>query len=467
MRIVRWVFCSALLCALPLAEARLWTNIEGKFFEAEIVTVNSNKTVSLKTTSQEIITIPFAELIPSDVSFLENLHPVPWSQMNTLFGMKIWQDECLWDDPTDLVAKRMMLSKESKTEYIENHRAYPLGKERILQEPVYATVLYGGREYAESLLFVFSNQGDGVPQEQVAGETLPVAVVNEITKKIDDSEAQLHDTLVAVLGEPKRESIGKNTLREKVSRWDWNGHSILLVTQKGKYTMVRIVSSELGSRLGKVDKINKEELAEKRTSCVKRYDNGDVLITNIPMIDQGPKGYCGPATYERYCRYLGIPVDMYQLANLGKTRVGGGTSSYDAEKAVETILSNYGPRLEGVGLLKDINAVGKYIDQGIPLFWALQVTAEFERFANENTGHRTGDEMDSDKKDELIRTIKNELEQAEKNQINNGHLRLVVGYNKRSREIAFSDSWGPKYEVRWISIDIAAVCPSDPMTVIN
>ena len=32
----------------------------------------------------------------------------------------------------------------------------------------------------------------------------------------------------------------------------------------------------------------------------------NVVVTDIPMVDQGPKGYCVPATWERYLRYLGI-----------------------------------------------------------------------------------------------------------------------------------------------------------------
>lgn len=472
----RLFLIGTLFCTALLAEARIWTDIEGKTFEAEIVQINSNKTVKLKTVQKKTITTPFSSLIPDDVTYLETLlaqesaeklHPVPWNEMNTLFGLEIWQDDCLWDDSTESAAKRMKLIKESKTAFIENHRAYPLGKEKILQEPVYATVLYGGRENVESLLFVFFNQGDGIPMVKITGETAPAEVVNEITKKIKDSGAHLHDTLVRVLGEPERDTIGRNALRENVCRWDWNGHAILLVMLKGKYTMMRILPAEQGCRVGKVEKINRIELKKKMASCVERCENGDVLVNSIPMIDQGPKGYCVPATYERYCRYLGIPVDMYLLANLAKSQVGGGTSGYDAGQAVKSILSNYGPRLEGIGFPKETKNIAKYIDQGIPILWCLSVTSEFERAADENTDRQNGEELDQDKKDTLIRAIKRELELAEKNQIMNGHMRLIIGYNEKSQEIAFSDSWGPAYSVRWIPLDIAKECTLTQMEIIQ
>jgi len=59
--------------------------------------------------------------------------------MNDLFGLETWQDDLLWDDPTTNAAERMELKKESKTAFMENHRAYPLAKEKVLGEPVYTT----------------------------------------------------------------------------------------------------------------------------------------------------------------------------------------------------------------------------------------------------------------------------------------------------------------------------------------
>jgi hypothetical protein len=471
---IKWLIVKLcfLFCLTARAETRNWIDVEGKKFKAEIVLIHSNKTVTLKPVMEKSITIPFSTLIPEDEAYLENLllqeraeklHPVLWDKMNTLFGMKIWQDECLWDDITDLAAKRMKLIKESQTAFIENHRTYPQGKENILQEPVYATVLYGDHKCVGSLLFVFYNQGDCIPRAKKIGETVSRKVVDEANKKIKDSYNHLYNVLTEVLGEPERYTIGKHALRENVCRWDWNEHAILLVMQKEKYTVIRILPS---GRVGEVEKISRIELAKKMSSCVERHDNGDVLIKNIPMINQGPKGYCVPATYERYCRYLGVPVDLYLLANLANTKAGGGTSFYKAEKTAEEILSNHGIKLKRIGYLQDIQTLTKYIDQGIPILWGATVTSVFERNANENTAHRNGKEIDADKKEALIRSMKDELKLQRKNQISKGHLRLIIGYNEKSQEIAFSDSWGPKYSARWISLDLAITCTGQ-MTILK
>ena len=73
----------------------------------------------------------------------------------------------------------------------------------------------------------------------------------------------------------------------------------------------------------------------------------DVIINNIPMVDQGPKGYCAPATVERCMRFMGISADMYLLANIGKTSIGGGTS-------MKTLFGNIG---------RDIKRKGRSFDE--------------------------------------------------------------------------------------------------------
>ena len=98
----------------------------------------------------------------------------------------------------------------------------------------------------------------------------------------------------------------------------------MLSLQEGKYAALRIMPIARADRSGRVGKITEGDLKKRMASCVERRDNGDVIIRNIPMVDQGPKGYCSPATWERYLRYMEIPADMYLLALAARTRTGGG-----------------------------------------------------------------------------------------------------------------------------------------------
>lgn len=59
---------------------------------------------------------------------------------------------------------------------------------------------------------------------------------------------------------------------------------------------------------------------------VQRNEDGDVWIENVPMVDQGQKGYCAAAASERILRYYGLAVDQHQIAQLAETAAEGGTT---------------------------------------------------------------------------------------------------------------------------------------------
>jgi hypothetical protein len=445
---------SIMLFAPMLAEARTWTSTKGRAVEAEVVKVNANKTVVLKTDKGKTVTVPFDTFVEDDILHLEyllsrkgrgKLHAVPWSKLNALFGLEIWQDDLLWDDPTANTAERMGLKKESRTDFMENHRAYPLGKEKVLNEPVYTTVLYGGKEHVDSLSFVFLNQGD-VPMD--GGITT--------ARHIEESGMRVHDVLLPILGKPRRDSLGSGDLREKVWRWDWNGHAIMLSLQEGKYAALRIMTTERADRGGRIAKIKEGDLKKRMASCVEHRENGDVVIRNIPMINQGPKGYCSPATWERYLRYMDIPSDMYLLALAGNTGVGGGTYTHEMMEATKSLISANGRELETVSGALDPESISEYIDMGLPIMWRLESSPDFQWSANSNTARRNGKKIKK----------KNDSGQAEDTG-SGGHICLILGYNKQTGEIAISDSWGPRFAERWVKASAAQNVSYGYMNVIK
>ncbi|MDF7806874.1 C39 family peptidase [Pontiellaceae bacterium B12219] len=465
---MKFIFTISLFLILSplLTRAAIWTSTDGKEVEARVIRVNPDRTVVLKTYRGKVVTVPFSAFIAADIAELERLlalpftpHPVTWQEMNALFGIELWKDPLLWDDPTEEAAQRMQLKLESKTDFMENHRSYPLGEASVLTEPVYTTVLYGGKEHVESLSFVFLNQGDiKLPPEQNGSRReINPDLLEEMAEKIEASGMRVHDVLKPVLGEPRRDTLGKGNLREKVWRWDWNTHAIMLTMQEGKYAALRIMPIERAERAGRMEKLKENELKERMASCVERAANGDVLIGNIPMINQGPKGYCLPATYERYLRYIGIPADMYLLALAAGTGVGGGTTLYGMSDATGDLLSAHGRKSEYIGSMPEPNSIAEYIDQGLPIMWTFLSTPAFQAEVMKNTAQRNGKEL---------KLKKNNAGQAEDTQ-ENGHICLIIGYNRQTSEFAISDSWGPRFAVRWVPASAMRYATSDRMSVIK
>ncbi|MEO6785789.1 MAG: C39 family peptidase [Chthoniobacteraceae bacterium] len=214
---------------------------------------------------------------------------------------------------------------------------------------------------------------------------------------------------------------------------------------------------------------------------VTRDPSGDVFIKNMPMVDQGPKGYCAVATAERVFRYYGMPVDQNEMAQVAKTGAGGGTDpskmlealtalqgrlhvhvraiskweyaefsrmiadyNREAKKNKKTEISITGMHTINIGAiygamdpasLKDSKTVRKKgdfekfkrevaekIDKGIPVMWGVELGLYPEP----------------------------EIPQAE-----GGHMRLIIGYNGKTNEIIYSDSWGAKHAMKRMPSDNA------------
>ena len=211
--------------------------------------------------------------------------------MNACFGIDLWQDEWLWDDNTSNTAHRLHIQFESKTDFMENYRGYMNGETNILSEPAYATALYGKVDQIDSFNIIFLNQGDA-----------PYRHKGEAKEAIEKAAQRLEKTL-RHLPEASQRSIGRDDMREKVWRWDWNHHALLLSHMEGKFVTLRIMSCERAERGGRNYKLGYNALRTRLASCVKTLHNGDVIIKNIPMINQGAKGTAP--------RYLGALFTLF------------------------------------------------------------------------------------------------------------------------------------------------------------
>lgn len=440
---------------------RTWTDLQGQPLEADVIRVNGNRTVALKTDQGNVLTVPFDCFQSNDVAYLDwrlalpfDLHPLGWGKMNTLFGISLWSDLSLWDDDPATVAQRLQLKQESKTEFMENYRSYPLGGQFVLGEPVNTIALYGDEAGVDSLSFIFANMGDLPP---VQDEIEKVMVTREMVGNITRCGEVLCERISNVLGEPERDSLGSGILREKVWRWDWNGQAILLSIQKEKYVALRMMPVERVDQAGRAGKLKEDELVARMASCVEQASNGDVWIRNIPMVDQGPKGYCVPATWERYLRYLDIPADMYLLALAAQTKAGGGTHARNIIEATKSLISSHGHKLKEESTRLSIDEVARYIDRGLPVIWMLWSSAKFQALVTHHTAKRSGavsGELDLESIDEADR-------------LQGGHACMIIGYNRVADELAISDSWGAAYSIRWVPAEAARKVSQGTLLVIR
>lgn len=217
--------------------------------------------------------------------------------------------------------------------------------------------------------------------------------------------------------------------------------------------------------------------------------SGDVWLDDVPMVDQGQKGYCVVAATERVMRYYGDKVDENELAQVANTATAGGTSSdamLDALKKLSArlkvrvrevekfdikeilaLIAEYNrtakkdkkPPLPDQGHMIDVGAmyrdmdtdvlrevrnknksdlhrfqrsVQAHIDQGVPLLWTVMLGKVPEPGIPQNAG---------------------------------GHMRLIIGYNNTTDEVIYSDSWGAGHEKKRMKAEDAWTMTTGTMSI--
>lgn len=217
-----------------------------------------------------------------------------------------------------------------------------------------------------------------------------------------------------------------------------------------------------------------ENLADR----IEYKDNGDVFI-NVPMVDQGEKGYCVPATVSRIINYYGQKVDQHLIAQLMGTDAKDGTKMDDAMKALRKASGKLGLKNREIidgetfttvkgyrKMAKEYNKIVKDMNKKIKD----KESRKKEIALDSKTVPAIDPEIliscrGSEKRavanfaGEVVRNInqgevlcwavvvfKAGKEGKAQPGVPAGHYRIINGYNSKTREIIFTDSYGLGHE---------------------
>jgi hypothetical protein len=415
--------------------------------------------------------------------------PLNVDKVNRNFGVTMFKAPSLWTEDDGTVAKRLGWPEEGRTSTQSSYRLYPPDAKpvKILGARAYSCVLYGAKGKPTEVSIVFVNEGDyewtqnfnkEAKEKLHVDPTDPTVDSNQTdvgeSPKLDDDDLSridrdvhdafekalkqdaqtLTDALTGLFGTPSHEGFGGGSeTRERVMRWDWQGHSFLLSAPKDQYVTLRIVPIDFAEHYGEGNAISSDDLKAAVLQNVKRTDSGDVVVGEIPMVDQGPKGYCVPATWERYLRYLGIPADMYVLAMAAGTTAQHGTSLQAMVENVDSLVTLYHRRIDNFSGDLDMKMISQNIDNGLPIMWACSIHIPFERAILERKSERAqvtdwnawAAKLQAQDVVEIPAEIVGTLSAG-------GHQRMIIGYNARTNEIAISDSWSKAFAIRWMTL---------------
>jgi hypothetical protein len=418
--------------------------------------------------------------------------PLNVDKVNRIMGLPLFKEPSLWNEDSPVVAGRVGWPQESRTSTQSSYRLYPTQEKpvTILGARAYSCVLYATKDNPTEVSIVFVNEGDyGWTQKYLAGakelhaKAAPMDPTNDaptdaekdvdslrktdpddysridhdvheaFEKALKHDADTITDALTKLFGEPQHMGFGGGSeTRERVLRWDWQGHAFLLSTPKDVYVTLRIVPVAFADNYGKGDVIDRDELKSELAQRVKKFDNGDVVVTDIPIVDQGPKGYCVPATWERYLRYMGIPADMYVLAMAAGSSQDG-TYVGAMVGNVDSLVTLYHRRIDDVPGDFDMKTIEQNIDRGLPLMWSCDIHIPLEKRLSERMAERAAvtdwDAWGAKLKDVDAREVLKEIHDSPSA---GGHQRMIIGYNEKTGEIAISDSWSKFFALRWMTL---------------
>jgi hypothetical protein len=335
----------------------------------------------------------------------------------------------------------------------------------VLGVKPFCLTLHASGGLTREIVLVFTNQFDPA-SFQVSPVAFTPAVLNSATVSAADPNLVLavnNDAwavslaLTRMLGMPRTQPLaGDENHRDLLRRWDWAGNAFLLAVAPGKYAVLQIVPADRYDESGQPIAAKTQFTRPRLGHQAEHRPNGDIVVSGIPMVNQGHNDFCGPATWERYLRSQGVPADMYLLGISGHAGLGGGLLLFSLEGAVQDLVSHYGRQIEPVDPVLTIPHLAAYLDRGIPLVWACNSPPSLEREITERSQKRKNyDNWPEYKKESL--DFQNHYARefpADEGQSASAysHLRLIIGYNPDTQEVAISDSYGAWAQERWMTL---------------
>lgn len=304
--------------------------------------------------------------------------------------------------------------EESRSGGRSSFRQYRRGENSSFETTVYSrnAVFLDGT--LESVTVVFSNLGDST--ENRVGVNLAVR----------KDYGNLEKGITSILGNGIPHVDKSGGIEERGRRWSYCGFDLFLTQEPSVYTRLRLSPS--GEAIPK--KVADSGIRLLNSQRLNKRINGDVILVDFPMIDQGEKGYCVPASWTRVLQFMGVNADMYSVGAATVSHAGG-TDIFKAAAVGAEIARSGGRRVVFPLLKPTVREVASYIDKGLPILWTMRYSDEFAKLGHEVSGQDKG----------AVRGLKR-VEGTP-------HVCVIIGYNLSTGEIAITDSWGRGYRERW------------------
>ncbi|NWK55898.1 C39 family peptidase [Verrucomicrobiaceae bacterium N1E253] len=290
-----------------------------------------------------------------------------------------------------------------------------------------------------------------------------------------------------------RDMSQRGTVKLDRQLWMWDKSALLLeksISRDGKNAEFL----RLRMKPKNADKAKIANRSSLKSNVVEDRASGDVFIEGVPMVDQGRKGYCAVASAARVYQYYGLEVDQHELAQIAGTGPGSGTSLGEMVASLKKVTRHVHSKVlvlyeyptgladkmpDGKSSYQDYDRVIRNYNRGLKEFARdvksynkiakKQGKTEFRDDVDEGVVSRQQLSRECDK--DIYRSVmvkkssysrfKNKIytyidqgvpvgwclqlgmfKEENLPQAFGGHMRLIIGYNKKTDELIYTDSWG-------------------------
>lgn len=229
-------------------------------------------------------------------------------------------------------------------------------------------------------------------------------------------------------------------------------------------------------------------------SHIKRGADGVTELVDVPMVDQGAKGYCAAATVARIMGYYGLEfLDQHQIASWVSSDPRAGTSNEAMMDGLHKVLHDrYGlvyfelpcGKIDLQKLVEDYNKAAKSLKKnpinlasiahnGVVNFGDLWRSFDIQVLRKARCGNPGRNQMwmgevrkSIDRGVPLVWSCMLGIipEVPALPQASGGHMRMIIGYTNDGR-IVYTDSWGAGHERKFMKAEDAQLITTGLRTI--
>lgn len=359
--------------------------------------------------------------------------------------------------------------------------ARSVGRVTFKNRPIFETLISCKDGLPTSAVLYYFNRGDAGSVSKDAFARMVSAVTADLTAISGTQPSDLgREASNAVRAEGL---VWQNKDRRFVLEWSVTKESVAKMTSfRAEFLRLTITPplSNAPRAIGAANAPTSRDIVKafKGTDHIEKTANGDVKLRDVPMVDQGSKGYCVVASVDRVMQYYGVQTDQHELAQIADSDAAGGTSVDAMVASLKKLTARLGVKIKSpyewnyrdfMALMSDYNRAAKRAKAPeVDLGYSATISTIYRTIRPEI--YKTVRVKDSSGFGKFQREVQRSIDEGipvlwgvrlglvkekEIPQAFGGHMRLIIGYNLKTKEIIYSDSWGMGHEEKRMAMDDA------------